>query len=337
MEKVEVAEQCALCLEICDTPQTFPCGDIVCSHHCLPIVLGQQCPIFILEHILRASCPGGHEALSTMEAKDEWYGMGTKRGRERYIASPCKSWLFCGHEACYLSHQKRMGLKRGRQKRNQIIELFEMQIMSSSEAHSVEISITTKCSDFCQFLWLANQMPPYTKSSHAIGSRIMVLRARIFSSNGAEKMFEFECPICLDFTIDPYVPPDCQHFNCRRCFDTIQPVNGFLSCPQCRKLFKLDDIKPYEPPLPSIRYCLDLTCQPGSGCTKVHIDDLCKIPETTTPPTQQPVEDEREDDDAIFQLPKDATYCTDICCPGGKDAKCRKWHEADLNLRALAT
>lgn len=140
----------------------------------------------------------------------------------------------------------------------------------------------------------------------------------------------------MDLTIDPYVPPDCQHFNCRKCFDTIKPVNGQLTCPQCRKSFKLEDIRPYEPPLPSIKYCLDLTCQPGSGCTKVHIDDLCKIPVTTTPAPRVTLA-EKEDEDDIFQLPKDATYCTDICCPGGIDAKCGKKHEEDLNLTALAT
>ncbi|VDM23181.1 unnamed protein product [Hydatigera taeniaeformis] len=150
-------------------------------------------------------------------------------------------------------------------------------------------------------------------------------------------MFEFECPICLDFTIDPYVPPDCQHFNCRKCFDTIQSVDGLLSCPQCRKLFKIDDIKPYEPPLPSIKYCLDLSCQPNSGCTKLHLEDLCRISETTTPPTKQATEDEKEDEGTIFKLPEDATYCTDICCPGGRNAKCGKKHEADLNLMALAS
>lgn len=45
MEKVEGAEQFALCHETCDTPQTLPCGDIVCAHHCPSTVLGQQCPV----------------------------------------------------------------------------------------------------------------------------------------------------------------------------------------------------------------------------------------------------------------------------------------------------
>ncbi|KAL5103651.1 hypothetical protein TcWFU_001671 [Taenia crassiceps] len=100
MEKVEGEERCALCYAICDIPQTLPCGDIVCGHHCPSIVLGQQCPvckkIFIPEHILRVSYLTGHETASPsgdesmIEVKDNWYGMGTKRGRERYIASPCE-------------------------------------------------------------------------------------------------------------------------------------------------------------------------------------------------------------------------------------------------------
>lgn len=52
---------------------------------------------------------------STTPSKNIWFGMGTKRGRERYTSPPCEGWLFCGHEACYINHQKSMGLKRGRQ------------------------------------------------------------------------------------------------------------------------------------------------------------------------------------------------------------------------------
>ncbi|KAH9278912.1 hypothetical protein ECG_08118 [Echinococcus granulosus] len=151
-------------------------------------------------------------------------------------------------------------------------------------------------------------------------------------------MFEFECPICLDFTVDPYVPPCCEHFNCRKCFNSIQPVNNLLSCPICRKQFRLDQIKPYEPEPPSMKYCLDLSCQPNSGCTKVHIDELCKNPTGTfTPLAKLPRENTGEINEPTLELSENATYCNDICCPGGRNAKCGKKHEEDLNLRTVGT
>lgn len=99
----------------------------------------------------------------------------------------------------------------------------------------------------------------------------------------------------------------------------------------------MDDIKPYVPKR-EFRYCMDLTCKPGSGCTKLHIDDLCPNFPKYEPPTSAPETDPRDDYKVdIYVMPEKATYCADITCPGGPYAKCGKKHESDLGINALAS
>ncbi|VDO13456.1 unnamed protein product [Rodentolepis nana] len=125
MAKEEATLRCAHCHAACETPQVVPCGDIVCSQHFPSITREQLCsicknnfdseqalPICLLKDLEESLQPGSEVSSDT---KNIWFGMGAKRGRERYSSPPCDGWLFCGHEVCYLNHQKSMGLKRGRQ------------------------------------------------------------------------------------------------------------------------------------------------------------------------------------------------------------------------------
>ncbi|KAM3173304.1 hypothetical protein ACTXT7_012759 [Hymenolepis weldensis] len=122
MAKEEVTERCAHCHAVCEAPQILPCGDIACRQHYPFIIREQICPIckkanqtfpICLLKDLEESLQSVNEAAGG--SNNIWFGMGTKRGRERYISPPCEGWLFCDHEICYLNHQKSMGLKRGRQ------------------------------------------------------------------------------------------------------------------------------------------------------------------------------------------------------------------------------
>nr|CDS34311.1 hypothetical protein HmN_000583500 [Hymenolepis microstoma] len=125
MAKEEATNRCAHCHAVCEAPQVVPYGDIVCGQHFPSIVREQICsicknnftseqslPICLLKDLGESLQPGSEVAPDT---RSIWFGMGAKRGRERYSSPPCDGWLFCGHEACYLNHQKSMGLKRGRQ------------------------------------------------------------------------------------------------------------------------------------------------------------------------------------------------------------------------------
>ncbi|KAM3173305.1 hypothetical protein ACTXT7_012760 [Hymenolepis weldensis] len=145
-----------------------------------------------------------------------------------------------------------------------------------------------------------------------------------------------ECAICLEVPVDPHTPKNCNHYYCKACFEKVLPNNGSLLCPQCRQPFKLEDIKPYNAPQHPMRYCLDIMCKPGSGCTKLHIDDLC--PKLERPPVAaKKVEVDLEDEVESFKLPPNVSYCFDITCPGGKKAKCGKKHESDLLVGPLAS
>ncbi|VDO13455.1 unnamed protein product [Rodentolepis nana] len=153
---------------------------------------------------------------------------------------------------------------------------------------------------------------------------------------------EIECAICLEVSVDPHTPPNCNHYYCKACFEKLQPNNGSLLCPQCRQPFKLADIKPYNVPQLPMKYCLDITCKPGNGCTKIHISDLCPRSEklskySITPPTAEKVKALREEEDEVFKIPPKASYCFDITCPGGANAKCGKKHESDLLIGPLVS
>ncbi|VDL62192.1 unnamed protein product [Hymenolepis diminuta] len=140
MAKEEVTERCAHCHAVCEAPQILPCGDIACRQH-YPFIIPKNSPLVPLfrlgllvttNYILLINNFSSDQTFPICLLKDLeeslqsvneaaggsnniWFGMGTKRGRERYISPPCEGWLFCGHEICYLNHQKSMGLKRGRQ------------------------------------------------------------------------------------------------------------------------------------------------------------------------------------------------------------------------------
>ncbi|KAM7539005.1 hypothetical protein Aperf_G00000058036 [Anoplocephala perfoliata] len=161
-----------------------------------------------------------------------------------------------------------------------------------------------------------------------------------------------ECPICMQYPNNPHEIAGCKHVYCRECIDSLRPTDSKLLCPLCRREFVIKDLRPVKLPAPpeegesgeseseeeeegdpEMVYCLKLTCKPGSGCKKVHIDDICPSPpqeERTKPkeePTPKGLPPEPED---TFKLPEDATYCWDIECPGGSEATCGKIHESDI-------
>lgn len=166
-----------------------------------------------------------------------------------------------------------------------------------------------------------------------------------------------ECSICLQYPNDPHEIPKCKHFFCRECFDSIRPIEGKLLCPLCRDEFLIKEIRPCKlPEKPKenygdkpeagkeennesennnsdMAYCLKLTCQPNSGCKKIHIDEICTTPlpkgKVGNRSISRNTKFMTEPKDA-FKLPDDAAYCWDISCPGGKDAACGKIHESDI-------
>lgn len=156
-----------------------------------------------------------------------------------------------------------------------------------------------------------------------------------------------DCGICLQALVNPFLIPSCNHFFCRACIDAIAANDsGNLLCPICRNVFLIRNLVPYTAPgetasvaTPApveepddgsgLSYCLKLTCKPDSGCKKVHMEDICKTPLPRTEPKAEasvPAEDNRP----RFSLPKDATYCGCITCPGGPKSKCGKVHECDI-------
>ena len=148
------------------------------------------------------------------------------------------------------------------------------------------------------------------------------------------RMDRIECAVCLGDPVDPQIIPECEHFFCRACLDQLKPNDGQLLCPLCRRAFSRNDVRPYKLEA-EMSYCLDLTCQPGSGCTKLHIDDLCPNLEEIKP-VQVPIEAIVKPEIEKFEVPENAIYCMDIFCPGGDGATCGKLHESDLGVPALA-
>ncbi|KAM7538962.1 hypothetical protein Aperf_G00000057964 [Anoplocephala perfoliata] len=163
------------------------------------------------------------------------------------------------------------------------------------------------------------------------------------------------CPICIQHPTDPHEIQGCKHIYCLNCISSLRPIDGKFLCPLCRKEFLMEDLEPVKLPDPSkgeesskesesedeeneesdsgMTYCMNLTCEPNSGCKKVHVNDIC-----TSPPSKEgmKVEEERKVKEDLppkkkntFKMPEDSSYCCDIECPGGSEATCGKGIEFD--------
>ena len=136
-----------------------------------------------------------------------------------------------------------------------------------------------------------------------------------------------ECPVCLEEVGDFYVPPICRHPCCYSClFRLRRNGSNNIICPMCRRSYDV-------PPCANrhlARYCFNLFCLPGSGCPKVHFDDLFP-PSTADAPRPRVVAPRRAvEPEPSFRPNPDMRYCTDLLCPGGPEATCGKVHECDI-------
>ena len=127
--------------------------------------------------------------------------------------------------------------------------------------------------------------------------------------------------ICLQPPADPCALPESTHYFCREYIYNLQPSNGRLLCPLCRRQFTLDQIQPCIP----------------TGETTYHRVDLEQIRSFFSPsfpilPTAAP----------IFPIVRgrapptvsvNVPYCVDSLCPGGPNARCGRRH--DLRLRQI--
>uniref|UniRef100_A0A5K3FBH6 RING-type domain-containing protein n=1 Tax=Mesocestoides corti TaxID=53468 RepID=A0A5K3FBH6_MESCO len=139
------------------------------------------------------------------------------------------------------------------------------------------------------------------------------------------------CSICLSRPRNPFILSNCRHYFCGSCLQDLIALNDNLSCPNCRASFYEEEIRPVVIPALYTRYCMDMECPPHSDCKKLHVDSfITKKPQTT--PDPPPEEVPRPTTPETWKPPPDATFCFDVFCPGGKEARCGKTHEEDFNF-----
>ena len=130
-----------------------------------------------------------------------------------------------------------------------------------------------------------------------------------------------ECAICLQQPADPCALPECRHYFCRGCIYQLQPNNGRLLCPLCRRQFTLDQIQPYIPTGETAYHRVDLEQNRSFFYPFFPIFPtaalICPIVRARAPPT----------------VPVNVPYCMDALCPGGPNARCGRRH--DLRLRQI--